>query len=370
MIRALAGLAGLALVCSAAHVTIITSGGYGQSAAIVTMALAMGVTVGAAAIGAAAGHGRIALAVAIGLGLAAGEAYALLSTSERVIVAREAAQVPLREAKKRHDDAERRVRDARAALENVDQAQTMSAREVTAKAALDAANSAIVGKAALPGCRENCRQLLQSQADEARRDLESAQREAVTQSRERRQKAEQELANAERALASAPLPGSATPLADRLGIQPWLLDIIAAGLLSLGVNGLGAALIALAAHSKAPARGSADGPRLTVGNGIERNTEPVKPAVIPEPELVALPTPPQGRVSRFVAEHLEPASRGKVEVVDLYKAYFAWCDRAKMQAFAIDEFGDQLRRALDLAGIETRAQRDKVYLVGVSMRAA
>jgi hypothetical protein len=186
------------------------------------------------------------------LGLIAGEAYALLSTSERVIVSREAAQAPLREALKRHDDAQRRVEDAAKAVRNVDDATPASTREVTAKAALDAANKAIIERAALPGCRDNCRQLLQGQADDARRELEAAQAEVAEKAKDRRRKAEQELATAESALKAAPLPGSATPLADHLGIQPWLLDIIAAGLLSLGVNGLGAALIALAAHSRSP----------------------------------------------------------------------------------------------------------------------
>jgi hypothetical protein len=367
VIRVLAGLAGLALVCSAAHVTIMSGGGYSQTAAIVTMALAIGVTVGAAALGAAAGHGRLALAIAIGLGLAAGEAYALLSTSERVIVAREAAQVPLRDALKRHQDAERRVSEARTALDKVGEVQTTSTREVAAKASLEAANRAIVEKAALPGCRENCRQLLQTQADEARRELETAQRDVANQGKERRQKAERELATAEQALETSPLPGSATPLADRLGIQPWLLDIIAAGLLSLGVNGLGAALIALAAHGKAK-------PEPIV---IERTTapivltpEPAKPKAIAPANVVALPNPTHGRVSRFVAEQLEPASRGKIEVVDLYKAYASWCERVALQAFDVNEFGDQLQQALEIAGITTKAQRDKVYLVGVGLRAA
>lgn len=49
-------------------------------------------------------------------------------------------------------------------------------------------------------------------------------------------------------VASNPLPASATPLADRLGWAPWVLDLIMAGLLSVGANGLAAALVAFGAH--------------------------------------------------------------------------------------------------------------------------
>ncbi len=49
-----------------------------------------------------------------------------------------------------------------------------------------------------------------------------------------------------------PLPASATPLADRLGLPAWALDLIMAGLLSVGANGLAGTLIAYGAHISAP----------------------------------------------------------------------------------------------------------------------
>lgn len=353
MIRIIAGIVGLILVGSAAHGTILASGGYDHPAALVTIALALGVAVGAAAIGTAAGHGRLGLAVAIGLGLAAGEGYGLLSTSERVIVAREAAQAEMRNTQARHDAATKSLLEARDALKAMEAASGVSERQAKAQAAMDAAVAAIRDQASLPGCKENCRQLLTTQAADARRELDAAQADGAKSIKERRETAEKAVTDAEAAVAAAPLASSPTPLADRVGVQPWLLDIIAAVLLSLGVNGLGAALIALAAH------GHARGPLqdLTVAKQAASNDNQA-------PEVTV------GRVSRFIGEYIEPAESGRIEVADLYKAYRAWCQRGGMVAVDMMEFGDRLNEALDVVGIRIRAHKDKVYLVGVEVKAA
>ena len=357
MIRTIVGMVGLILVGSAAHGTIIVTGGYEQPSAIITMALALGVAVGAAAIGAAAGHGRIMLAVAIGLGLAAAESYTLLSTSERVIASREAEQAVLREGKKRHENAEARLAAAREAAQKSGEVPPTSSNESIAQRAVDGAVKAIREQAALPSCRENCRQQLLAQATNARRELDTAQAEAAQALKELRQKADLELAEAQHVLSTSPMPSSATPLADRLGVRPWLLDVIAATLLSLGVNGLGAALIALAAHGRGPlpspglyhlAR------RPSLHGTANDNVAPHVP----------------GHVSNFVGQYLKPAESGRIEVGDLYKAYLAWCRSSNFQPCDMSAFGDQLKDASDAVGIRTRTHKDKVFLVGVELRAA
>ena len=354
MIRTIVGIVGLILVGAAAHGTIMATGGYEEPSAIITMALALGVAVGAAAIGAAAGHGRVMLAVAIGLGLAAGEGYALLSTSERVIASREAGQAALRDAKKRNEVAEARLAAAREAAQKSGEVPPISPREASAQAAVDVAVNAIREQSALPGCRENCKQLLLAQATDARRELNTAQAEMAKMLQDLRQKTDAELASAKQVLATSPMPSSATPLADRLGVRAWLLDILAATLLSIGVNGLGGALIALAAHGRAqlpshdllhPQRGR---------SGTANDNVPLAP----------------GRVSSFVGQRLERAESGRIEVGDLYKSYVAWCRSSGLQPFGMSEFGDQLKDAIDTVGIRTRAHKDKVFLVGVELRAA
>jgi MarR family len=76
-----------------------------------------------------------------------------------------------------------------------------------------------------------------------------------------------------------PQQRSAAPLADRLGVQAWAIDLIAALLLSVGANGLAATLIAwsasagpAASRSSRPTPGGSDNsaqPALTI--------EPVQP---------------------------------------------------------------------------------------------
>jgi hypothetical protein len=46
-----------------------------------------------------------------------------------------------------------------------------------------------------------------------------------------------------------PLPGSATPLADRLGVAGWLLDLLHAALGSLVGNGLAMCLLGFAGRN-------------------------------------------------------------------------------------------------------------------------
>ena len=92
-------------------------------------------------------------------------------TAERLIVGREAAQAPLRDAAKAHVKASQRVAGAVAALAAV---PTASPRLGAALAAKAAAIAAVVQKSAEPGCAANCRALLQAQVDAARAEVTQA----------------------------------------------------------------------------------------------------------------------------------------------------------------------------------------------------
>lgn len=91
----------------------------------------------------------------------------------------------------------------------------------------------------------------------------------------------------------------------------------------------------------------------------------------PSATVHRLPTPqqPAGRVSRFLIEIVAPSTRSKVEIADVYVAYRAWCGETKVAPLDLDTFGDQLAAALDVAGIEAREIRNRVYLMGVSLSA-
>ena len=72
------------------------------------------------------------------------------------------------------------------------------------------------------------------------------------------------------ALASAPLPGSATPLADRLGVQPWTLDLLYVGFRGFAVAAGAAIVLAYGAHGRRR-------PAETVLVEVERRPPPLRP---------------------------------------------------------------------------------------------
>lgn len=195
-----------AAILAASTSTVLAAAKLTGPEALLVAALAAGVAVGAIVVPRA----PLGLALALVAALLAGEAFNLLGTAERVIASRDAQAAAVADA----NDARRVARE----------------RLSRAEAALVDQNNRAAMTAAQPGCARECRTLLESQAA----------------------KLEAEIKDARAALAGAPPAKSATPLADRLGLAPWLLDLIVAGLLSLGANGLAAVLIAWGARCPSP----------------------------------------------------------------------------------------------------------------------
>src|SRR6185503_6051508 len=96
----------------------------------------------------------------------------------------------------------------------------------------DRRRCAVVAKAADKGCFAICRQLLQAQVNTAAVEVAAARAEIEA----KRAVPEDKLKQAQAALAMLPLPPSATPLADRLGITGWTLELSQAWLASLAAT--------------------------------------------------------------------------------------------------------------------------------------
>ena len=94
LIRALAFIVGLGILAAVAHVTIISTGGYGQPMAAMVIALACGVAIGAVAIGIAVSHGRRTLAALLTIALLAGEGFGLLRTADMLVTAARRSRLP------------------------------------------------------------------------------------------------------------------------------------------------------------------------------------------------------------------------------------------------------------------------------------
>ena len=226
------------ILAATTNATILATGGYLTSHAPLVIALSAGVFAGAVVIG----SGRIAskgLALAIVAALVAGEAYNLVATGERLVIAREALQAPMRDlAAKRQAAIDR--------LTALEASEPTSARLTIAKQALAEAKAAVEKEAKDIRCGKECKRK-QDLALRAEADLKAAIPEAVAEHATA-------VAAAKADVEANPIPPSATPLADRLGLPAWVLDLIMAALLSVGANGAAGALIAFGSQAGQPER--------------------------------------------------------------------------------------------------------------------
>lgn len=279
MMKVAAIITGCFIVGGATHAAIMTGGGYGGHEWIILASVGLGLVVGSICVGMAMRERRKALAWVLCIALAAGELFGLINTAERVISTRENAQAPFVSASLSRKAAEQRV-----------------ARAETSKAAAD---RAVIDKAADKGCAANCRKLLQDQVDAATTEIEAARH----------------------ALAGLPSPRVATPLADRLGLPSWALDLIAATLASIAANGLGAALIAFGAHRQTG--GHVMPPVVAMAE--QPAAAPIECPVTSAPIALAPPLSPREHAAEFIRASLRRDPSSSVDTRALYEVYRSWC---------------------------------------------
>lgn len=356
ILRALAVVVALACLGASAHALIAQlPQGYSSPYAIVTLALTAGIAVGALAIGAALEQRRRALACVIGLVLICGEAFGLIATAERIVAQRDATQTTITAA---HADRDTLVRRLQAA----EQAHTTAATSDRLRAALAAkaaADKAVLDKSAERTCAANCRALLEQQVTAATDEIAAARREI-----DRRQADTAAAVTAARAaLEGARVPPSATPLADRLGIAAWQLDVIAAVLGSLAVNGLAAALLAFAGH------GGSKPARIAAPSRVE--LPPIDPARL----IDATPPPARMRpvnvkehAAKFGVECLAPASDGYASLDAIKARYLEWCADIGVEPLADAAIGAALADLIAAVGLRVEDREGRLVVAGVAIK--
>ncbi len=349
--RAIAILLGVLLLATGAHVTIEATGGYGAPHSYVTMAVAAGVAGGAIFGGMAYAAGRRWLTASFVACIVAGELFGFLQTATRLVAGTEATQAPLREHAEAYAKASKRVEVAKVA---VDKLPTTSVRLTKAEAAKKAADDAIVAKAAEKGCRENCRQLLQAQADAAAGEVTAA-RAALDAGN---QKARDELTAARTALAGMHAPQSATPLSDRTGIPAWLLDLFGAGFGAVAANGLAACLMIFGGHRHRPAH-----PVATPN----QPTAPVRKAKTCRSKAVVRTMTAEDRAAQFALECLQPQGEADIEAIEaLYASWAAGQPLAR--EFSRVEIGNALAQLMKESGIAIEERDGRLIAVGISVK--
>jgi hypothetical protein len=246
ILRALAIAVGLGLLAATAHISIAQSGGYGTPHSFIVLAVAAGVGVGALTIGVAWSERRHGLALAILVALLCGEAWGLLATSERIIASREQIQAPLRDRAAQHRSAVAAMKVAESAKPVLADRARLLAAQSRKQTADEAARAAATDK----NCRDNCRLLLQAAVDAAFAEISAARNEIATHDLAQTSEINARIQMAAQALREAPMPTSAAPLADRLGLPAWTLDLVTAALGSIAANGLAACMLAFGVHRR------------------------------------------------------------------------------------------------------------------------
>jgi hypothetical protein len=401
MTRLFAVLAGLLILGCATWAVIDSAKLAGAHAALVS-SLAIGTAVGAFVMARSNWMAGLAIALAV----VCGEGYGMLMTAERIVAMREAAQAPARRMAEQQTKVKERLTAAEAALAAMPAASPRLEAAIVAKGEAD---RAAINKAAEKSCSENCRKLLEAAVASARIELDDARREIADQ----RNRLGVIVDTERTAITSLQMPpSSGTALADRLGLAPWLLDLMAACLLTLGANGLAAVLIAWGSHVASATPTLVPMPEQQATNlavpfeahaalpvQIETPPEGGQPVVVqsvaiparaqsapaapemapttkftslavgspPKPRLVASEEMPIGSVVGIMVSLIEPGA-GRTEIADAYSAYQAACAVAGKRPIGPDAFADPIAKMCKGAGIKIEVDGDDVYLVGVKIK--
>jgi hypothetical protein len=371
ILRALAIAVGLILLAATAHIAIAQSGGYGTPHSFIVLAVAAGVGVGALTIGVAWSERRRGLAFAILIALLCGEAWGLLATGERIIAGREQIQAPLRDQANQH-------RAAVAALQLAESIKPVHAdrsRLVAAERRKQLADDAARAAATDKNCRDNCRLLLQAAVDAAFAEVTAARREITAHDSAQTAEINNKIQAATLALRENPMPKSAAPLADRLGLPAWTLDLVTAALGSIAANGLAACMLAFGVHRRRSIDPAASLPPIPLAivevvpddqralpapvsvaaavapaRPVQRKPKPIQDR--PRNENVRNDTPSSnadqvtktGDVMAFAVAKLYPDARGTVLLTIAHAAYRNWCMATGCQPVDPGVFADDFAK--------------------------
>lgn len=230
--RGLAMIVGASILAASSY-AVIVKGNLDFAHALLICAMTAGLFAGAVSVGAVLVQKRYTLACVLIGALVCGELFAVVTSGERIVAERAADQARVEILKAAHVYAETEL--------------------VKSQASHNEAVREKMRQAALPGCKDRCVALLDSAEAAAKADL----------------------AFALQRYESNPDPKtSASPLADRLGVPAWSVDLTIAALLSIGANCLAACLIGFAAHGVS-----------TVKIPENSGDRPIKIAITEEPTL-------------------------------------------------------------------------------------
>jgi predicted nucleic acid-binding protein len=356
VVRLLAGFGGVILLGAMTHSSVLKAGGYASADAVNLIAIAVGLFAASVVFGANLHSKSVSLKIALFVCLLGAELVAGYRTLKETLAASAAASEPARlVAVKWKEASEERDR---------------------AKAKVDAADAAIAKSATEKLCASNCVALLQT----AKKD------------------ADKELLTASKVLAGLDRPKAVLTVAEALRVDPINLELAVAVGSALALNGLGACLLALAAHGGRRAasldhqmRPRADNDAVPVERqeptplvqrvdvrqvmGVGRVPSSVLSGEVHNAQAVQVtevrshPTAlvDGGRsVDDFGVECLMPG-RGVVTVEQVRQAYLDWCRVRSVPPADAERFGEVLGLMVREAGLTVTCTKGVYAIRGVKI---
>jgi len=361
LIKLLSLVAGAALLLAIAHVTITYMGGYQDTYAVLVLAVAAGVGIGAVGLGSAWSEGRRFLCFCTLTAMVAGELFGLIQTSDRIIGAREAKQAPARAAAEARRRALARLDAAQKAFDGLPITSPQLENALAAKATVD---QSVMEKSATKACAANCRALLDEQLSFAEAEVAGAR----AQLQSFRDRAESELAAAGNAVVSLPPPASGTALADRLGVEPWVVDLIAAVLGSIGANGLAACLLAFGSHSPSmrPAKKPVEVlPALARVKRMTSKDQRGKGASVAD--VLAPARDARGHAAKFGVDCLRPDPHAELPITRLHDRYRRWCDENRYRRLPPAKIASELKDLFNEVGLKIEERGKNLVICGLAL---
>ena len=307
--RILVVIAGIGVVAAATHVNVIHAGGYDSSDAPLIITLAILLSVGMGFVGYVWGEGQWLGAVVLGVCMLAGETYWVLTIAEREIARRAQQEAPTVQARKDREAAETRL--------------------AKAETALTAASSDVASEAAKPDCLKNCAAMLTASQVAAKAEVDVART---------------ALGNVPRALSLVPLP-------ERLGVAPWLWDLIMAGLRSLAVVG-GSIAVGLATHPKKrmtkdlPATPLSKSTTATLAKPLSSRKRAAPKQVTYSSELNA-----RNHAAEFGVKCLRADPAFETAIVKMHDRYRSWCEENSYPRLPAPDLARELGSLFSQAGL-------------------
>lgn len=342
--RMIVALAGLSVVAAATNSNVVHAGGYNSADAPLIITIAVLLVAGMGTVGVTWRNGQRGSAFLLALFLLSGEAYWFGTNADREWKSRQEAEAPIAEAQLQRGNADRRLELALEAKKTAD--------------------AAAISEAAKPGCRKECRILLQGAAKDA----------------------DTEVKQARAALEALPQVRAYSNFSALIGLPDWLWELGLSLARSLAVMG-GSLVVGLVLHPGRQEIRVISRKTMVAEDAVNVDEKavpfkpierpqiaaPTRPKIVPLPKsqgaIVAMRPAPRKHVLEFLKATLKPDPDGEASLRALVALYHDWCTSNGYEALPLKDLGAELRAIVDEIGLDCQQKEKDLVVVGAAIAA-